>query len=106
VRAEFDHSLTPSSLKDLAVAAFVKSGHRTAVTENLSADFVFHVLLALVAVIAIARFLGMLSRACRQPPVIGKIVAGIVLGPSVLARLAPAAYVLPSSITPCLNVIS
>jgi Kef-type K+ transport system membrane component KefB len=94
VRAEFDYARTPSSLKDLAVAAFVKSGHRAALTENLSADFVFHVLLALVAVIALARLLSMWSRACRQPPVIGEIAAGIVLGPSVLARLAPAASAL------------
>ena len=39
---------------------------------------------------------------------IGEIIAGVVLGPSVLGRLAPsvASYVLPTSVAPFLNVIA
>ncbi len=47
----------------------------------------FHVdvlLLDLVIVLAAARLLGALARRLRQPPVIGEIVAGILLGPTLL----------------------
>jgi K+:H+ antiporter len=73
-----------------------------------SGDVMLHVLLALIVVIVMARVLGTLFRAIHQPPVIGEIIAGIVLGPSVLGRVAPgvAAYVLPTSVAPFLNVIA
>ena len=65
-------------------------------------------LLALALVIASARALGALFRFVQQPPVIGEMIAGIMLGPSLLGRVAPgfAAYILPQSIAPLLNVIS
>src|SRR5947209_4904140 len=44
-------------------------------------DALFHVLLALAAVIALGRLLGGLFRWVGQPPVIGEVVAGILLGP-------------------------
>ncbi|MGH7550589.1 MAG: cation:proton antiporter, partial [Gemmatimonadota bacterium] len=47
-------------------------------------DVLPHVLLALGAVILIGRALGRLLRPLRQPPVIGEILAGILLGPSLL----------------------
>jgi Kef-type K+ transport system membrane component KefB len=71
-------------------------------------DVMLHVLLALIVVIVMARTLGALFRAIHQPPVIGEIIAGIVLGPSVLGRIAPqvASYVLPTTVAPILNVIA
>jgi Kef-type K+ transport system membrane component KefB len=73
-----------------------------------STDVMLHVLLALIVVIVLARVLGTLFRLVHQPPVIGEIIAGIVLGPSVLGRVAPgvAAYVLPTTVAPFLNVIA
>src|ERR1700730_13054379 len=73
-----------------------------------SSDVMLHVLLASIVVIVLARLLGTLFRAVHQPPVIGEIIAGIVLGPSVLGRVAPgvAACVLPTSVAPFLNVIA
>lgn len=73
-----------------------------------STDVMLHVLLALIVVIVLARVLGTFFRLIHQPPVIGEIVAGIMLGPSVLGRVAPgvAAYVLPTSVAPFLDVIS
>jgi Kef-type K+ transport system membrane component KefB len=70
-------------------------------------DFL-HVLLALALVIASARILGSVFRWLQQPPVIGEMIAGIMLGPSLLGHFAPefAAYILPQSIAPLLNVIS
>lgn len=70
-------------------------------------DFL-HVLLALSLVIATARSLGSLFRLIHQPPVVGEMIAGILLGPSLLGHVAPKvfAYILPQSISPLLNVIS
>jgi Kef-type K+ transport system membrane component KefB len=71
-------------------------------------DALLHLLLALVVVIVLARGLGSLFAYFHQPPVVGEIVAGIVLGPSLLGRIAPsvAAYVLPPSVAPFLGVLS
>jgi Kef-type K+ transport system membrane component KefB len=68
----------------------------------------FHVLVALAAVVIVGRLLGRLLRAIGQPPVIGEVVAGILLGPSLLGRLSPAlsAYILPVSVSPFLNVVA
>ncbi|HZC46706.1 MAG TPA: cation:proton antiporter, partial [Candidatus Acidoferrum sp.] len=67
-----------------------------------------HVLLALVVVIATARAMGWVFRSAQQPPVVGEILAGIVLGPSLLGRLAPGAegYLFPPTVGPFLNIIA
>jgi Kef-type K+ transport system membrane component KefB len=72
------------------------------------ADVLLHVLLALVVVIVAARACGELCKRLHQPPVIGEIVAGLLLGPSLLGRLSPAAtgYLLPPSVAPFLSVIA
>jgi Kef-type K+ transport system membrane component KefB len=80
----------------------------TSAAGSSSPDVMLHVLLALIVVIVLARMLGSLFRAIHQPPVIGEIIAGVLLGPSVLGHLAPsvASYVLPASVAPFLNVIA
>jgi len=67
------------------------------------------VLLALAVIIVLARSLGHLfQRWLRQPPVIGEIVAGLVLGPSVLGAISPAAaeLLLPAAAAPFLGILS
>lgn len=54
-----------------------------------TAEALPNVLLALVVVIVTARSLGALFARFRQPPVVGELIAGILLGPSLLGRLAP-----------------
>jgi Kef-type K+ transport system membrane component KefB len=73
-----------------------------------NADVLFHVLLALVVVIVAARVCGAICKRMHQPPVIGEVIAGILLGPSLLGHIAPIAmsYVLPTSIAPFLSVIA
>jgi Kef-type K+ transport system membrane component KefB len=68
----------------------------------------FHVLLALAAVIVTGRLLGWLFARVGQPPVIGEVVAGILLGPSLLGRVAPAAadFILPAQAAPLLGIIA
>jgi Kef-type K+ transport system membrane component KefB len=67
-----------------------------------------HVLLALIVIIVAARLLGALFRRMAQPPVIGEVVAGILLGPSLLGRVAPSVsnYVLPQAVAPYLQIIA
>ena len=73
-----------------------------------STDVVFHVLLALAAVVLVGRLLGAVLRAFGQPPVIGEVLGGILLGPSLLGRVAPevSTYVLPASVAPALSVVA
>jgi len=81
---------------------------KIASTLRVSPDTLFHVLLALVAVIVVARGTGMLLRRFGQPPVIGEILAGIMLGPSLLGRIAPEAsqFLFPPSTVPLIGIIS
>jgi Kef-type K+ transport system membrane component KefB len=71
-------------------------------------DILLHVLLVLVVVILASRALGALFRYFHQPPVIGEVIAGIMLGPSLLGRIAPgaSAYLLPPEIGPYLSVLA
>jgi Kef-type K+ transport system membrane component KefB len=71
-------------------------------------DALLHVLLALTAVLVTGRLLGTLLGALRQPPVIGEVIGGILLGPSLLGRVAPdlAAVILPGSVAPLLGVVA
>lgn len=66
------------------------------------------VLLALAAIIVVARLLGMAFKRLHQPAVIGEVIAGLALGPSLLGRVAPdvASFVLPASVAPRLSVIA
>jgi Kef-type K+ transport system membrane component KefB len=72
------------------------------------ADPVVHVLIALTAVLIVGRIVGALFRFIGQPPVIGEVVGGILLGPSFLGRVWPdaAAFVLPPSVAPSLGMIA
>lgn len=62
-------------------------------------------LLQIAAVLIAARALGALMQRLGQPAVIGEILAGIVLGPSVLGALAPAAVsaLFPAEAMPVLD---
>ena len=48
-----------------------------------------HLLLQLAVILATARLLALLLRRLGQPPVIGEMIAGLVLGPIVFGALAP-----------------
>jgi Kef-type K+ transport system membrane component KefB len=69
------------------------------------ADVFLRVLIALAAIIVTGRVLAKLFARINQPPVIGEVLAGILLGPSLLGpRLS--ALVLPPSVAPSLGVIA
>ncbi|MDP8958695.1 MAG: cation:proton antiporter [Actinomycetota bacterium] len=49
-------------------------------------------LVQLLLLVGSARLLGAAMKSIGQPPVVGELLAGVLLGPSVLARLVPGAY--------------
>jgi len=71
-------------------------------------EFLRHVLIQLVVIIAAARLGAWLLGRVGQPQVVGEIVAGLVLGPSVLGRLAPGVveYVFPAETERVFHVLS
>jgi len=73
-----------------------------------NAEVLLHVLLALVVVIIAARACGALCKRIHQPPVIGEVIAGILLGPSLLGQISPPAfaYLLPATVAPFLSIIA
>lgn len=66
------------------------------------------VLFQVLLVIGLSRLVGLGFRWLRQPLVIGEIVAGIMLGPSLFGMVAPvwAAAVFPPETIPFLNILS
>ena len=75
---------------------------------GLNADLLFHVLLALAVVALAGHLLGRAVSAIGQPPVIGEVLAGILLGPSLVGRAMPGveAYLFPESIRTPLGVVA
>ncbi|MBW4693039.1 MAG: cation:proton antiporter [Lyngbya sp. HA4199-MV5] len=71
-------------------------------------EIVIQVLIEIVIVIGLSRLVGLGFRRLKQPLVIGEIVAGIMLGPSLLGLIAPsvAAGLFPPETIPFLNVLS
>lgn len=64
--------------------------------------------LEIAVIIAASRLLGVGFRAVRQPQVMGEVMAGILLGPSLLGWLAPdaSAALFPATAMPVLRVLS
>ena len=66
------------------------------------------VLIEVLIVIGLSRLVGLAFRKIKQPLVIGEIVAGIMLGPSLFGLIAPglAASLFPPETLPLLNLLS
>jgi Kef-type K+ transport system membrane component KefB/nucleotide-binding universal stress UspA family protein len=71
-------------------------------------DMVMRVLIEIVVVIGLSRLVGLAFRRIKQPLVIGEIVAGIMLGPSLFGLVAPdlAANIFAPETIPFLGVLS
>lgn len=100
IRSVGDHLTAPAPLSGQAVFNNGRAPDHV--------DGIFHVLLALMTVIVLARMVATIFRRFHQPPVVGEILAGIMLGPSLLGRFWPAgyAYLLPPTVAPFLNIIA
>jgi K+:H+ antiporter len=71
-------------------------------------DLALHVLLALAVVAVAGHLLGRLAGRLGQPPVIGEVLSGILLGPSLLGRVAPGIeiYLFPEAARPVLGILA
>ncbi len=71
-------------------------------------ELMLHVLIQISAIILAARVGALLFAKLGQPQVVGEILAGLVLGPSVCGRIAPSAfeYLFPSDTTLVFRVLS
>jgi len=67
-----------------------------------------NVLLALAFIIAVARICGTLLKKIDQPPVMGEVIGGILIGPSLLGKFFPevSTFFIPTSTMPVLNIIA
>lgn len=65
-------------------------------------------LVQMIVIIVVAKIFGSIFRALRQPPVMGEMVAGITLGPSLLGLLSPdiSAFLFPAASMGTLSVLS
>jgi Kef-type K+ transport system membrane component KefB len=71
----------------------------------VTGDLLLHLLLALAAVIAVGQILARLLALVGQPPVIGEVAAGLLLGPSLIG-VSLSARILPPEVAPVLGVVA
>lgn len=75
---------------------------------KLKLDALMHLFLALAVIITTARALAAVFSRLGQPAVIGEVIAGLLIGPSLLGRIAPtlSSYILPPPVAPFLGVLA
>jgi len=66
------------------------------------------VLIDIAVIVVVARLMGTLARRLRQPAVVGEIIAGLLLGPSLLGKFPhdPSLGLFPMVVRPYLNVVA
>jgi Kef-type K+ transport system membrane component KefB/nucleotide-binding universal stress UspA family protein len=71
-------------------------------------NVILTLLLQIVLILALSRIMGLIFRFLHQPQVMGEMIAGIMLGPSVLGAVAPAtaAMIFPKESVALLNILS
>jgi Kef-type K+ transport system membrane component KefB len=94
--------------KHLSPAAAVSASSVSPNAAGHKLDALYHVLLSLVLILLLGRWLGKLFVHFEQPRVIGEMVAGIMLGPSLLGHFWPQAteFILPEHAQPALKIIA
>lgn len=92
----------------LTASAHAAPPQATAASGHGASDVLWHLLLALTVVVIVGRGLGRLLTKIGQPSVMGEVIGGILLGPSLLGYLSPEAYayLLPQSVAPFLGVVA
>ena len=71
-------------------------------------QLLWRLFLAVAVIAVLARLCGVLARRVGQPAVLGEIVAGLILGPTVLGTLAPGVIhaLLPAAVLPSLSMLA
>jgi Kef-type K+ transport system membrane component KefB len=88
VLLNFGSALHPAGVPGAAAAVSV---HPSAAGHESTGNPLSLLLLQIVVIVVAARLMGMLFAKMKQPPVIGEMLAGILLGPSLLGMIAPGA---------------
>lgn len=89
----------------LEATAVTAASDSAATVSAQSSHTLPRVLFALVAVIGLGRMLGALLIKLDQPPVIGEVLAGILLGPSLIGSDL-SQMILPASVAPYLGILA
>ena len=102
---------SPSPATDAATVTATGESALSGLTSNLHANFehpLSRVLVQLLIVIALAQLAGRLCRRIGQPAVVGEIITGILIGPSLLGMFAPEAFafVFPTDSLGALRMLS
>ena len=101
--------LAESSTPQLAAASGARAfDNFTASVQHHLQSTIGLLLLQILVILMAARMMGWIFRKLRQPAVIGEIVAGILLGPSLFGRLAPEACttIFPTESLPNVQLLS
>lgn len=101
------------AIRWIGEASFVDSARPiapsdAAVARPQSSHLMAQLLAGLIAIILAGRLCGTLLRYLGQPSVIGEVIAGIILGPSLLGQIAPqaVAFLFPEPLRPVLGAIA
>ena len=102
-----DRWFTPDTLQVTTTPAAAGAGVVSAVFANAQQPL-SRLLIQLVVIVVAARAFAMIAARLGQPPVIGEIAAGVLLGPSLLGWLAPgtSAFLFPATSMPTLQLLS
>jgi Kef-type K+ transport system membrane component KefB len=92
----------------LAPATAAAAGTHSTTHSGPQVEPLYNVLLCLALILLLGRWLGKLFVYAGQPRVIGEMIAGIMLGPSLLGRIWPEAmhFILPPEAAPSLKIIA
>jgi Kef-type K+ transport system membrane component KefB len=92
----------------LATGHGARHVHAAAASAPSPIQLVWRLFLAVGVIAVLAWLCGVAARRVGQPAVLGEIIAGVVLGPSVLRSLAPTLFhtLLPSVVMPDLNLLA
>lgn len=83
-------------------------GFEKKILEHMKFSLIVQFLLCLTTVMMMARVVGFLFEYIKQPPVVGEVIGGLLLGPSCLSTLAPSvmSFLIPSQAIPLLSIIA
>jgi Kef-type K+ transport system membrane component KefB len=103
VGGESPDELAASSPEDRAQEVTLSAAKQREFGHTLAAFFV-----AVVVVMLVARLFGFLAVVIHQPRVMGEVVAGIFLGPTVLGAISPElqSLVFPTDVIPLIGVVA
>lgn len=99
--ARYEAHRTSTEIKPPAPPAKVASGKR-------GHGPIFLLLIQVVLILALSRIMGLIFARMNQPQVMGEMIAGIMLGPSLMGLAFPgaSAWLFPADSIPYLNVLS